>query len=62
MILVKYVIPEYRKFEINSVFDYIDMKFDKNVKLLALVIYNVQTLGTARLYPARSSKKDFLEL
>ena len=47
MILVKYVIPEYRKCEINSVFDYIDMKFDKRVKLLALVIYNVQTLGKA---------------
>ena len=62
MILVKYVIPEYRKFEINSVFDYIDMKFDKNVKLLALVIYNVQTLGKARLYFARSSKNFFLEL
>ena len=44
LILVKYVIPEYRRHEVNSVFDYIEMKFDSNAKLLGLGIYNIQTL------------------
>ena len=43
-ILVKYIIPEYRRNQVNSVFDYIAMKFDRRAKLLGLGIYNIQTL------------------
>ena len=44
LILTRYIIPEYRRNEVNSVFDYIAMKFDRRAKLLGLGIYNIQTL------------------
>lgn len=44
-ILVRYIIPEYRRNNaVNSVFDYLALKFDKRAKLLGLGIYNIQTL------------------